>query len=91
LTNPCGRFVHNKSMYELIIDMDARSIFDLRFKNSNPENALELVYVSYDHEINKTYKILHIINNVNMNESDPVKRFGIEKFVDVKPEEEVDN
>jgi hypothetical protein len=33
-------------MYELMQDMDARSIFDLRFKNSNPENALELVYVS---------------------------------------------
>jgi len=26
-----------------------------------------------------------------MNESDPVKRFGISQFVEVKPEEEVDN
>jgi len=78
-------------MYELIQDMDARSIFDLRFKNCNPENALELVYVSYDHEINKTYKILHIINNVDMCESDPVSRFGISSFLEVKPEEEVDN
>jgi hypothetical protein len=26
-----------------------------------------------------------------MNESDPVKRFGMDQFVDVKPEEEVDN
>lgn len=44
----------------------------------DPENPLELVYVSYDNEINKTYKILHIINNVDMLDLDPLRRFHVE-------------
>jgi len=28
--------------------------YNIRFKNTDPENPLELVYVSYDNEINKT-------------------------------------
>jgi len=44
LTNPCGRFIHNKSVQDMVDDLEnPLESYNIRFKNTDPENLLELV------------------------------------------------